>query len=117
MRKLPLILKQACLALIPVGLFCWAYLAGVRGHHFLISPSLFRYVFVRNCLFDPKMRQLLWMIAENKLDAFATVWDTTDGVLLSRKLFRPVTMYGQQKYMVRPNLKKIAFAVNTETLT
>lgn len=62
----------------------------------------------------PAMKELIYLIAEDRLTAFSTVWDNSRGVLLSKKMFRPLTMDGQKRYSYRPHLKKLSFKTGTE---
>jgi lysophospholipase L1-like esterase len=66
---------------------------------------------VRAYLFNPGLRGFARAVARQdpKTDLFATLWDTNTGVLLSRRMFREVTMDGERRYAYRPNLKKLGF--------
>lgn len=96
------------------------YLFGVKHYHYTAVRPIFHVSFVRAYLFDPKFRRLVELMDEEDSlqdDVFASVWDTSEGVLLSRKLFHPVEMYGVQKYMYNPGLKKLAFAIDVDGFT
>lgn len=71
-------------------------------------PQLLIYYFS-----NPAMRDLIHLIAGNRLQAFPTVWDTSEGILLSKKLFRPVDMNGVTRYGYLPHLKKLSFQTGT----
>ncbi len=75
---------------------------------YLVRPALIYYYFTQ-----PAMRDLMNLIAENRTQAFPTIWDTSEGVLLSKKMFRQIDMNGEKKYGYLPGLKKIAFQTGT----
>jgi len=51
-----------------------------------------------------------------RADLFTTLWDIDTGVLLSRHMFRSVTMDGASKYMYKPYLKKLGFRMRASGL-
>jgi lysophospholipase L1-like esterase len=69
---------------------------------------------VRAYLFNAKIRRFARTLREQdpRTDLFATLWDTSTGVLLSRHLYRSVMMDGVQKYAYEPNLNKLGFWVS-----
>ena len=66
---------------------------------------------VRAYLLTPPLRRFARTLAaqDPKTDLFATLWDTNAGVLLSRGMYREVTMDGLPRYRYRPDLKKLGF--------
>ena len=67
---------------------------------------------------DESTRQMLkWIedeaVSENK-SVFNSTWDTNEMIMMSKKIFRPVEMFGTQKYMYRPYLQKRTFRLLTE---
>ena len=93
-----------------------AYLAGIRYADVPVSSALLRFPVVRHFLVLAKWGPLADFIKaqvdEQSKDAFATVWDTNSPVLLSRTLYRRVEMFGVQKYMYKPGLRKISVWAN-----
>lgn len=111
----------ACLALGAV------YLAGIRYADLPIPSVFFRIPIVRHFVVVAKWGPLAEFIKaradEQSKDAFATVWDTDNPVLLSRTLYRAVEMFGEQKYMYKPGLRKMSvwasqghFSIGLETV-
>ena len=93
------------------------YLFGVKHYRYTAVRPIFHFAFVRAYLFDWKFRRLVEVMDQDGAqsdDVFATVWDTSEGTLLSRKMFRPVEMYGVQKYMYNPNLVKLSFKLDVD---
>src|SRR5471030_1753322 len=105
-------------ALSAAGCFalCLAYLAGIRYADFPIPSAFFRIPIVRHFVIAAKWGPLADFIKaqvdEQSKDSFATVWDTNSPVLLSRKLYRTVDMFGERKYMYKPDLRKIGVWAN-----
>jgi hypothetical protein len=102
------------LAFVLVGA---VYLLGVKHYHYTAVRPIFHFAFVRAYLFDGKFRQLVELMDEEESlqdDVFATVWDTSEGVLLSRKMFHEVEMYGAHKYMYNPGLRKLSFTIDVD---
>jgi lysophospholipase L1-like esterase len=66
---------------------------------------------VRAYLLNPRLRRFARTLAgqDPKTDLFATLWDTNTGVLLSRGMYREVTMDGLARYGYKPDLKKLGF--------
>jgi lysophospholipase L1-like esterase len=113
-RRSIFVLCTAAILLLAAVLSFGFYLFAVKHYHVSMLRYLFRFRAVSAYLFDPKVRRLVDLVedqetAEEKGGTFATVWDTNEGVLLSRKLFREVEMYGVRKYMYHPYLKKLSF--------
>ena len=73
---------------------------------------------VRAYLLNPSLRRFARTLAaqDPKTDLFATLWDIDTGVLLSRHMYRSVTMDGASKYMYKPNLKKLGFRTGASGL-
>ena len=102
---------SGALALVLAGA---VYLFGVKHYHYIAVRPIFHFEFVRAYLFDQKFRRLVELMDEEQSlydDVFASVMDTSEGALLSRKLFHPVEMYGVQKYMYNPGLRKLSFTI------
>ena len=94
-----------------------AYLFGVKHYHYTAVRPIFQVGFIRAYLFDWKFRRLVALMDEEDAqydDVFASIWDTSEGTLLSRKMFHPVEMYGQQKYMYNPGLAKVSFQLDVD---
>jgi lysophospholipase L1-like esterase len=66
---------------------------------------------VRAYLMNPGLRRFARTLAaqDPKTDLFATLWDTNTGVVLSRRMYREVTMDGALKYAYAPGLHKLGF--------
>src|SRR5262245_39696149 len=94
-------------------LFFGGYLVAVKHFHWPLLRPLTRVGFVQSYLLGAKQRALIDVINGQDEDrgVFESVFDTNRGALLSKRLFRPVTMFSQQKYMYQPNLKKLMFRV------
>jgi GDSL-like Lipase/Acylhydrolase family len=93
------------------------YVFGIKHFHYAAVPPIMRLPFVRAYLFDWRFRRLVELMEEDDAqnhDVFSTVWDTSEGTLLSRKMFHPVDMYGAQKYMYNPGLRKLSFALDVD---
>jgi hypothetical protein len=93
------------------------YLFGVKHFHYTAVRPIFHLRFVRAYLFDWRFRRLVELMDEEDGqydDVFASVWDTSEGTLLSRKMFHPVEMYGEQKYMYNPGLVKRSFTLEVD---
>lgn len=56
------------------------------------APYLKRPQLIQLYLTQPAMRDLMNLIAEDRLNSFPSVWDTNEGVLLSKKIYRPVAL-------------------------
>jgi hypothetical protein len=93
------------------------YLFGVKHFHYTAVRPIFHLGFVRAYLFDWRFRRLVELMDEEDGqydDVFASVWDTSEGTLLSRKMFHPVPMYGVQKFMYNPGLVKLSFKISVD---
>jgi hypothetical protein len=73
---------------------------------------------VRAYLLNPGLRRFARTLAaqDPRADLFTTLWDIDTGVLLSRHMYRSITMDGAPKYMYKPNLKKIGFRMRASGL-
>lgn len=94
-----------------------AYLFGVKHYHYTAVRPIFHVGFIRSYLFDWKFRRLVELMDQEDGqydDVFASIWDTSEGTLLSRKMFHPVDMYGLQKYMYNPGLVKRSFELDVD---
>ena len=94
-----------------------AYLFGVKHYHYTAVRPIFHVGFIRSYLFDWKFRRLVELMDQEDGqydDVFASIWDTSEGTLLSKKMFHPVEMYGQQKYMYNPGLVKLSFELDVD---
>ena len=71
---------------------------------------------VQAYLLHPSLRRFARTLAaqDPKTDVFATLWDTSTGVLLSRRMYRDVMMDGVLKYRYKPNLKKLGFRTGAD---
>ena len=104
----------AAIALILAGA---VYLFGVKNYHLRAVRPVFHVGFIRSYLFDWRFRRLVELMDEEggqNDDVFASIWDTSEGTLLSRKMFHPVEMYGRQKYMYNPGLAKVSFELDAD---
>ena len=93
------------------------YLFGVKHFHYTAVRPIFHVSLVRAYLFDARFRRLVDLMNEEDAqqdDVFASVWDTSQGTLLSREMFHPVEMYGVQKYMYNPGLVKLSFILDVD---
>jgi len=109
----------ACLlGVIPaLALSAAVYLFGVKHYHYTAVRPIFHVPFIRAYLFDRRFRQLVSLMDIEDAqydDVFASVWDTSEGTLLSKKMFHPVEMYGVQKYMYNPGLRKLSFVLDVD---
>ena len=95
---------------LAAGAALGAYLLLERPSYRMLG-SLRQAGLVRAYLFNPGLRRLARTLAaqDPRTDLFGTLWDTNTGVLLSRRMFREVTMDGQPRYAYKPNLKKLGF--------
>jgi hypothetical protein len=96
------------------------YIFGIKHYHYTAVRPIFHLPFVRAYLFDWKFRRLVELMDEEDSqydDVFASVWDTSEGTLLSKKMFHPVEMYGVQKYMYNPGLTKLTFFLEVDGFT
>jgi len=95
-----------------LGLALVVWLFGVKHYHLSMARRMLQAEFVRAYVFNPGFRRLATAIADQRAaesGVFATVWDTSEGVLLSRRLFTPVDMFGVPKYRYKSNLRKLTF--------
>ena len=117
-RRAAFVMAAVALGAVPAFVLSAAvYLFGVKHYHYITVRPIFHFQFVRAYLFDPKFRRLVELMDEQDAqydDAFASVWDTSEGTLLSRKMFRPVEMHGAQKDMYNPNLVKLTFKLEVD---
>jgi len=89
------------------------YLFGIKHFHLAVAREIFEIRFVREYLFDEKFRRVVRLMDEEESqrdDAFAAVWESGRW-LFSRKLFRPVEMYGVQRYMYKPGVTRVSFTI------
>jgi len=89
------------------------YLFGVKHFHVAVAREVFEVRFVREYLFDEKFRRVVRLMDQEESqqdDAFAAVWESGRW-MFSRKLFRSVEMYGVQRYMYNPGLRKVSFTI------
>ena len=94
-----------------------AYLFGVKHYHYTAVRPIFHVGFIRSYLFDWKFRRLVALMDQEDAqydDVFASIWDTSEGTLLSKKMFHPVEMYGLQKYMYNPGLVRLSFRLDVD---
>jgi hypothetical protein len=94
-----------------------AYLFGVKHYHYTAVRPIFHVGFIRSYLFDWKFRRLVDLMDQEDgqyNEVFASIWDTSEGTLLSRRMFHPVEMYGQQKFMYNPGLVKLSFVLDVD---
>ena len=83
-----------------------------------VLGNLRRAHLVRAYLLNPNLRQFARTLEaqDPRTDLIATLWDTNRGALLSRRLYRSVTMDGAPKYMYKANLKKLGFRTGANGL-
>jgi lysophospholipase L1-like esterase len=110
-RRSTLVACAVAIVIVGTGLMGAGYLFGVKHAHWPMFRPLVRVPLVRAYLFDPPLRHLLQVIADQEEDqgVFASVWDTNTGALMSKRLFQGVDMYSVRKYRYKPNLKKLMF--------
>lgn len=111
-RRRPVFVAGAlAIVVLAVGLMGAGYVVGVKHAHWPMIRPLMRVPLVRMYLFDPPLRHLLQVIADQDEDqgVFASVWDTNHGALMSKRLYQSVDMYSVRKYRYKPNLKKLMF--------
>jgi len=88
------------------------YLAGVKHLHWAVIEPVLQPRIVRAYLVDPRLRQLIQLMNdeyEDRRDAFSVFWNARHTELISKRLFRPVEMYGVQRYMYRPGVNTLQF--------
>jgi len=86
---------------------------------FVVRPRFLRLgnlrdtTLLRVYLTDPRIRELAAALQEGdpRKDVLKTIWDTNQGVLLSRRMFRDVDMDGVPKYGYKPNISKLGFII------
>jgi lysophospholipase L1-like esterase len=112
-RKLLFITGAFALSLGFLALCFSGYLFAVKHYHWPLVRPLARIGAIRSYLLGPAQQRLLEAIVGQDEDrgVFESVMDANYGALLSKRLFRPVTMFEQQKYMYRPGLRKLMFRV------
>jgi hypothetical protein len=101
------------LASLAIGCAVSAILLGVLTSGYLgycrvtgaDARLLSAYAPARALFADRAYLDLLRLVTTEPTDAFDTVWDTTDSVMLSRQEFIPTEMYGQAKYRYKPFLR------------
>ena len=116
MKALVVVVASTVLATAVAG---GLYLAGVKHFHWAVIRPLLGPGFVRAYLADPRLRQLIQVMNDEQVertDAFAVLWGASNTELMSRRLFRPVEMYGVPRYMYRPGVKTLQFVTGAAGL-
>jgi hypothetical protein len=90
------------LSIILMGLCAYVVLA--RAQHQDVHPRLRNYRLVQQLFFNEPYLNLVDSAKSKESDNFSTVWDFNDSVKLSKALFVPTEMFGETKYLYRPNL-------------
>ena len=117
MKALVVVVASTLLATIVAG---GLYLAGVKRFHWAVMRPLLGPGFVRAYLTDPRLRQLIQVMNDEEVertDAFAVLWGANRTELISRRLFRPVEMYGVPRYMYKPGVKTLQFVTGAAGLS
>ena len=102
------------LAAIAAGVL---YLAGVEHFHWAVVRPLLRPGFVRAYLADARLRRLIRLMNDEQQerdDAFAIFWNASKTELISKRIFRPVEMYGVLRYMYRPEVHTLQFVTGAD---
>ncbi len=100
---------SGALALVVAGA---VYIFGVKHYHWAVVGPVLHLRWVRAYLVDPRFRQLIQVMDDEQVeiaDSFAVLWNANHTELISRRLFRPVEMYGVLRYMHKPDVKKLEF--------
>lgn len=95
------------------------YIVGVKHFHWAVVRPLLGLGFVRAYLADPRLRQLIDLMSEEqagRADAFAVFWGAGGAELISKRIFRPVEMYGVTRYMYRPDVRTLQFITGASGL-
>ncbi len=95
------------------------YIVGARHFHWAVIRPLLGPGFVRAYLADPRLRQLIDVMSEEQVeraDAFAVFWGAGGTELISKRIFRPVEMYGVTRYMYRPDVRTLQFVTGASGL-
>ena len=95
------------------------YLAGVKHFHWAVVRPLLEPGFVRAYLAEPGLRQLVDLMNEEQgeqADSFAVFWGAGGTELMSKRLFRPVEMYGVTRYMYKPGVRTLQFITGASGL-
>ncbi len=86
----------------------------IEHYHFAVIRQLRRPQLALSYLLSPKFRETIRLInaeySQNTDDTFA-IFELNAPYSLSRKLFRPVEMYGRTEYMHQPNVTRVLFAL------
>jgi lysophospholipase L1-like esterase len=109
MKALLVVLTSVLLAVVAGG---GLYLAAVKHLHWAVVRPLLGSGLVRAYLTDPSFRQLLQVMDDERSEranSFAVFWGADNTELVSKRLFRPVEMYGVHRYMYRPDVKTLQF--------
>jgi lysophospholipase L1-like esterase len=88
------------------------YLAGVKHLHWHVIRPLLGPAFVRAYLVDPRLRRLIDVMNDEEAgrsDSFEVFWRADRTELISKRLFRPVEMYGVRRYMYKPGVRTLQF--------
>jgi lysophospholipase L1-like esterase len=95
------------------------YIVGARHFHWAVVRPLLGPRFVRDYLTDPRLRQLIDLMNEEQseqADAFVVFWGGGGTELISKRIFRPVQMYGVTRYMYRPDVRTLQFVTGASGL-
>jgi lysophospholipase L1-like esterase len=116
MRQVLVVVASVVLASVAAtGLF----IVGVKHSHWAVVRPLLGPGFVRAYLADPRLRQLIDVMKEEQVeraDAFAVFWGAGGTELISKRIFRPVEMYGAARYMYRPDVRTLQFVTGASGL-
>ena len=116
MKALAVVVASTVLASIVA---CGLYLAGVKHFHWAVMRPLLGPGFVRAYLTDPRLRQLIEVMTDEEVeraDAFAVFWAAGKTELISKRIFRPVEMYGLTRYMYKPDVRTLQFVTGASGL-
>jgi lysophospholipase L1-like esterase len=109
------VLISVVFAFFAVGAFVFIELKMAKASGRDASRFIRRNQLLSKIFLDEDYKRLMDALVENELmdavdenerrdQVFSTVWDFDAGVLLSRRMFEEVDMFGQTKYRYRPNI-------------
>lgn len=108
------ILLAAASTLVAMAAAGAVYAFLIERYHFAVIRQLRRPQLALSYLLSPKFRETIRLInaeySQNTDDVF-NIFEINAPFVLSRKLFRPVEMYGVTKYMHQPNVDRVLFAL------
>lgn len=97
------------------ALFFGGYWIAVKKHLVPAHPILFKLKWTRDHLVHPEIQRLMTVQIwhEDNSERFHAIWDTNNEIWMPKNMFKPVDMYGEERYIYTPNLKKLGLRVTT----